>query len=80
MHGILQTRILEWVALPSPENLPNPGIEPGSAALQAASFLSGLQCSASHKYTDETIFVKKFCGNNTTFYHFYGLTFENNFT
>ena len=36
VHGILQARILEWVAFPfpSPEDLPNPGIEPRSPALQ----------------------------------------------
>ena len=28
VHGILQARILEWVAFPSPGDLPNPGIEP----------------------------------------------------
>ena len=28
--GILQARILEWVAMPSPGHLPNPGIEPVS--------------------------------------------------
>ena len=33
--GILQARILEWVAFPSPGDLPNPGIEPGAPALQA---------------------------------------------
>ena len=27
--GILQARILEWVAIPSPGDLPDPGIEPG---------------------------------------------------
>ena len=27
VHGILQTRILEWVAMPSPGDLPDPGIE-----------------------------------------------------
>ena len=27
VHGILQVRILEWVAFPSPGDLPNPGIE-----------------------------------------------------
>ena len=37
VHGILQTRILEWVALPSPEDLPNPGIEPRYRALWADS-------------------------------------------
>ena len=34
VHGILQTRILEWVAFSSPGDLPNPGIEPRSPALQ----------------------------------------------
>ena len=26
-HGILQTRILEWVAMPSSRDLPDPGME-----------------------------------------------------
>ena len=30
IHGLLQARILEWVAIPSPGDLPNPGIKPGS--------------------------------------------------
>ena len=30
VHGILQARILEWVAFPSPGDLSNPGIEPAS--------------------------------------------------
>ena len=34
IHGIFQTRVLEWVPLPSPGDLPNPGIEPRSPALQ----------------------------------------------
>jgi len=38
--GILQARILEWMPFPSPGDLSNPGIEPGSPALQADSFLS----------------------------------------
>ena len=37
VHGILQARILEWVAFPSPGDLPKPGIEPRSPALQADS-------------------------------------------
>ena len=37
VHGILQARILEWVAFPSPGDLPNPEIEPGSSAWQADS-------------------------------------------
>ena len=42
IHGILQARILEWVAIlfsrrSSPGDLPNPAIEPRSPALQADS-------------------------------------------
>ena len=33
VHGILQAR-MEWVAVPSPGDLPNPGIEPWSLTLQ----------------------------------------------
>jgi len=40
---ILQARILEWIALPSPENFSDPGIAPGSPALQADSLPSELQ-------------------------------------
>ena len=37
VHGILQTRILEWVAMPSSRGFPDPGMEPSSPALQADS-------------------------------------------
>ena len=39
VHGILQARILEWVAFPFSRgsSLPNPGIKPRSPALQADS-------------------------------------------
>ena len=30
LHGILQPRILEWVAMPSSRGSPDPGIEPAS--------------------------------------------------
>ena len=43
--GILQERILEWVTIPSPRDLPNPGIEPGSSALQANSLPTSHQGS-----------------------------------
>ena len=39
VHGILQAKILECVAFPSPGNLPNPEIEPRSPALQMDSLL-----------------------------------------
>ena len=40
VHGILQARILEWVAILLSRDLPDPGIELGSPALQADSLLS----------------------------------------
>ena len=42
-HGILQARILEWVAFPSPGDLPNPRIEPRSPTLHADSSPAELQ-------------------------------------
>ena len=48
VHGILQVRILEWVAVPtpvgscSPRFLPNSGIEPRSPILQADSLVGVL--------------------------------------
>ena len=40
VHGILQARIMEWVAFPFSRDLPNPGIESRSPALQADSLLA----------------------------------------
>ena len=37
VHGIFQGRILEWVAISFSGDLPNPGIQPRSPALQADS-------------------------------------------
>ena len=37
VHRILQVRILKWVAIPFSRDLPNPGIEPRSPALQVDS-------------------------------------------
>ena len=37
VHGILQARILQWVVIPSPGDLPDLGIKPRSLALQADS-------------------------------------------
>ena len=37
VHGISQTRILEWLAISFTGDVPNPGIKPGSSALQADS-------------------------------------------
>ena len=37
VNGFLQARILKWTLFPYPEDLPNPGIESRSPALQADS-------------------------------------------
>ena len=46
VHGTFQAGIMELVAMPSPENLPDPGIEPGSLVLQVDS------CTAGGFFTD----------------------------
>ena len=40
VHGDFQARILEWVAISSPGDLPNPGIDLSSPTLQAGSLLT----------------------------------------
>ena len=37
IHGILQARILEWVVMPPPGDLPDPGMEPTSLTSHALS-------------------------------------------
>ena len=39
-HGILQARIMEWVAISFSRDLPDPGIELGSPTLQAHALMS----------------------------------------
>ena len=41
VHGIFQARILAWVAISFSGDLPNPGIKPGSSALQVDSLPGG---------------------------------------
>ena len=50
VHGILQARILEWVAILFSRDLPNSGIEPRSPALQAVSLQSELPGKPSTRY------------------------------
>ena len=40
VHGILQARILEWVAISFSRDLPDPGIEPRSPSLQTDALTS----------------------------------------
>ena len=49
VHGISQARILEWVAIPSPGDLPDLRIEPASPALQADFCIAGRRPSKPEK-------------------------------
>ena len=51
VHGILQARILEWVAIPPPGDLPDPGIKPESLkfpALAGGFFTTSATCEAQY--------------------------------
>ena len=60
VHGILQARILEWVAMPSSGDLPNPEIKPmtspASSAMQANSLPLSHPGSPSH-FSQAWLFV-----------------------
>ena len=58
VHGILQARILQWVACPPPGDLLNPGIEFPSPALQVDSLLLSHQ-GGPNKQVDKTKEKKK---------------------
>ena len=51
VHGILQATTLEWVAMPFSRDLPNPGIEFRSPALQVDSLLSELPGKAKIQFS-----------------------------
>ena len=50
VRGVSQARILEWVAVPSPGDLPNPGTQPMSSQWQAGSLPLSLQGSPASNY------------------------------
>ena len=52
VHGVLQARILEWVAIPFSRGPSQPGIEPRSPALQADALLSEPQGSPAGKFKE----------------------------
>ena len=55
VHGILQASILEWVAMPSSGDLPDPGIEPASLmtpALTGGFFTTSTTLEAHRLYKD----------------------------
>ena len=57
-HGIFQARMLEWVAIPSPGDLPNLGIGPRSPTLQADSLLFRSPGKPNTIYTCIKVMVK----------------------
>ena len=58
VHGILQARILEWVAIPFSRDLPNPAIEPRSSPLQADSLLSELVVLSSLSHLSSLVWTE----------------------
>ena len=55
VHGILQTRILEWLPFPSPGYLPDAGIKPWSPGLQADSLPPELSGKPYGTYEKDTV-------------------------
>ena len=66
--GILQARMLEWVTFPSPGNLPDPGFELLSPALQADSLLTATR---EHHYYGVLDDKKNMDNANTTMFTHY---------
>jgi len=48
VHGIFQARVLEWIAISFSRDLPDPGIEPRSPALQADAYCLSHQGSQNY--------------------------------
>ena len=59
VHGILQARILDWVAFPYPRDFPNPGIEPKSPTLHADSTVWAKARNNKVGMEYATIFIRK---------------------
>ena len=61
VHGILQARVLEWVAIFFSRVLPDPGIEPRPPLVQADSFptelLGKYMTSTRRDETEEQVYV-----------------------
>ena len=60
LRGILQERVLEWVAI-SPGDLPDPGIKPGSPALQADTLTSEPpgKWNANQNYNEKRFYTRQ---------------------
>ena len=59
--GVLQAKILEWVANPPPGDLPNPGMELRSPALQEDSLLSEPPGKPVHYNVQNRLLVETCC-------------------
>ena len=59
VHGILQARILEWVAIPFSRGSSKPGIEPRSPTLQVDSLPAERMSVTLEKFTDILNMSKK---------------------
>ena len=66
-HETLQARILEWVAFPSPGDLPDPGIKPESLALPEGFFTSNTTWEAPKTQQQNSQIIQLKSG----FIHFY---------
>ena len=62
---ILQARILEWVVIPSPEDLSDPGIKPRSPTLQTDSLLYELQGSSYEQHVLRQMLMIGWWGTRT---------------
>ena len=63
VHGIFQARILKWVTICYPEDLPNPGIKPTSLASPALAggFFITAPPGNPHIYQEKTVIQKDIC-------------------
>ena len=68
VHGILQARILGWVALSFSRDFPNPGIEPRSPSLQADSLPS--EPPGKPKLYSEKVFGKTYISQSKDILYF----------
>ena len=57
VHGLLQARILEWVAVPFSRDFPDPGIKPRSPAVQPDALASEPpgKCVKAVNYTEKFV-------------------------
>ena len=63
VHGILQARKLEWVAIPPPGDLPDPGMEPESPELTGR-FFTAEPPEKSHSNPEDPEKINSSCSDN----------------